>query len=111
MEYLVILIGVLSVGCTFVLFMTISVHGKKISDVHKVLKKMHLKILNVESDVNVFKKQKSQPFRSRRNQSKENRSKREVIYKVPKKISGDLTMHHEGQSASVKATLKVKDAE
>ena len=111
MEYFLIFVGLLAIGCTFVLFMTINVHGKKISDIHKALKKMHLKVLNVESDVNVIRKQKATNFRKSKNYQKDYRAKREVIYKVPKKISGDLIMEHEDKSASVKAVLKVKDVD
>ena len=114
MEYFLIFFGLLAIGCTFVLYMTISVHGKKISDIHKALSKVHLKVLNVESDVNVIRKQKNFTRKNRVYQSRESRDqrvKKEVVYRVPKKISGDLTMHHKGQSASVRATLKVKDTE
>jgi len=109
MEYAIIFIGLLAVGCTCVLFMTINVHSAKILDVQKAVAKMNFKILNVESDVNVAKKQKVQTRQTNYGGSREPRVRREVVYKVPKRISGDLTMEHNGKSALVKAILKVKE--
>jgi len=108
MEYAVVFIGILAIGCTCVLFMTINVHSAKLSELQKAIAQLHFKVLSVESDVNVAKKQRVQP---RRTKYSEPRVKREVVYKIPKKITGDLTMENHGKSACVKATFKVKDAE
>jgi hypothetical protein len=108
MEYAIIFIGLLAVGCTCVLFMTINVHSAKFLEFQKVIAQLHFKVLNVESDVNIVKKQRVQP---RRTKYSEPRVKREVVYKIPKKITGDLTMENQGKLASVKAVFKVKDAE
>jgi len=108
MEYAIIFIGLLAVGCTCVLFMTINVHSAKFSEFQKVIAQLHFKVLNVESDVNIVKKQRVQP---RRTKYSEQRVKREVVYKIPKKITGNLTMENKGKSAHVKAVFRVKDAE
>ena len=110
MDAALIIIGALVVGCIFVLFMTITVHGTKISDLQKALAKLHFKTLNMESDINVSKKQPTRNL-NRNKKYQEPRVKREVVYKIPKRISGDLTMENEGKSASVKAVFKVKGTE
>ena len=110
MDAAVIIIGALVVGCVFVLFMTITVHGTKISDLQKALAKLHFKTLSIESDVKVSKKQSKRNLSSGKKYN-EPRVKREVVYKIPKRISGDLTMENDGKSASVKAVFKVKGTE
>jgi hypothetical protein len=111
MEYAIIFIGILAIGCTCVLFMTINVHSAKLSELQKVIAQLHFKVLNVESDVNIAKKQRVQTRRTNYSGHREPCVKREVVYKVPKKISGDLIMDHRGKSACVKAVFKVKDTE
>ncbi|MBG17446.1 MAG: hypothetical protein CMB77_03755 [Euryarchaeota archaeon] len=109
MEYAIIIFGLLAIGCTCMLFMTITTYNRKISEVHKALASLHIKVLGLESDLNVEKKKsKTVGFKSRK---VEPDVRKEVIYKVPKKITGDLTMTHHGKSALVQATLKVKKTE
>ena len=109
MEYAIIIFGLLAVGCTCMLFMTIGTYNRKISEIHKVLANLHIKFLGLESDLNVEKKKGKNPgFKNRKTESN---VRKEVIYKVPKKITGDLTMTHHGKSALVQATLKVKKTE
>ena len=108
MEYAVVFIGILAIGCTCVLFMTINVHSAKLSELQKAVAQLHFKVLNVESDVNITKKQRAHP---RRTKYSEPRVKREVVYKIPKKITGDLTMENRGKSASVKAVFKISGTE
>ena len=90
-------------------FMTITTYNRKISEIHKALASMHIKVLGLESDINVEKK-KNQSIGTRKRRV-ESSVRKEVVYKVPKRISGDLTMTHQGKSALVQATLKVKDTE
>jgi hypothetical protein len=108
MEYAIVFIGILAIGCTCVLFMTINVHSSKISDVQKAVARLHFKVLNVESDVNIVKKQRVHHVRTKYS---EPRVKREVVYKIPKKITGDLTMENHGKLASVKAVFKISGTE
>jgi len=89
--------------------MAIGTYNRKISEIHKAVANLHVKTLGLESDLNVEKK-KNKTTNSQKRRS-ESRVRKEVVYKIPKRISGDLTMTHKGQSALVKATLKVKDAE
>tara|TARA_B100001094_G_C18077831_1_gene743568 strand:- start:483 stop:806 length:324 start_codon:yes stop_codon:yes gene_type:complete len=107
MEYAIIFFGMLAIGCTCTLFITITTFNRKISEVHKALANLHIKTMEIESDLRVEKKKP----KSLQRQKVEASVRKEVIYKVPKKISGDLTMTHGGKSASVKAILKVKDTE
>ena len=103
MEMAIILFGLLSIGCTWTLFITIGTYNRKIAEVHKALANMHIKVMEMESYINVEKK------RTIQTNSSNPRVKKEIIYKVPNKITGDLTMTHKGQSALVKAVLDVKD--
>ena len=103
MEIAVILFGLLSIGCTWTLFVTIGTYNRKISEVHKALANMHIKVMEIESYINVEKK------KTNRTSNVNSRVKKEIIYKVPNKITVDLTMTHKRHSASVKAVLDVKD--
>ena len=107
MEYAVIIFGLLAIGCTCTLFATITTFGRKMADVHKAIANLHIKVMKIESDMKVEKKKPKILQR----QKVEASVRKEVVYKVPKKISGDLTMTHSGKSASVQAVLKVKDTE
>ena len=107
MEYAVIIFGLLAIGCTCMLFATITTFSRKIADVHKAIANLHIKVMGIESDL---KAEKKKP-KSSQHQRVESSVRKEVVYKVPRKISGDLTMTHSGKSASVQAILKVKDTE
>lgn len=109
MEYAIIVFGLLAIGCTCMLFVTIGTYNRKISEIHKAIANLHVKSLTLESDLNIEKK-KTKTKRNQMNSTQDIR--KEVVYKVPKKISGDLTMtNYDGKSASVQATLKVKSTE
>lgn len=108
MEYAIIVFGLLAIGCTCMLFMTISTYNRKISEIHRALANIHVKSMELESEMRVRKRENKNS--SLKQKVKPNTVK-EVIYKVPKKISGDLTMTHHGKSALVQATLKVKKTE
>jgi len=107
MEYAVIIFGMLAIGCTCMLFMTITTFNRKMSEVHKSIANLHIKVMGIESDLKV-EKRKPKSFQRQRAEAS---VRKEVVYKVPKKISGDLTMTHSGKSALVQAVLKVKDTE
>tara|TARA_B100000282_G_C31672375_1_gene462812 strand:+ start:557 stop:886 length:330 start_codon:yes stop_codon:yes gene_type:complete len=109
MEYAVIIFGLLAIGCTCTLFLTIGTFNRKISEVHKAVANLHIKTMKLESEFKVEKNKKK--LNVRQNQRVDSNVRKEVIYRVPKKISGDLTMTHSGKSASVQATLKVKNTE
>ena len=107
MEYAIIIFGLLSIGCTWMLFMSITTFNRKIAEIHKALASMHIKVLGLESDLSVEKnRSKKVAYQKKRGEPE---VRKEIIYKVPKTISGDLTMTHHGKSAVVNATLKVKD--
>ena len=106
MEYAIIIFGMLSIGCTWMVFMSITTFNRKIAEIHKALANMHIKVLGLESDLNVEKNRSKKTVNKKRG---EPGVRKEIIYKVPKTISGDLTMTHHGKSALVKATLNVKD--
>ena len=82
---------------------------RKISEIHKAVANLHIKTMKLESEFKVEKNKKK--LNVRQNQRVDSNVRKEVIYRVPKKISGDLTMTHSGKSASVQATLKVKNTE
>ena len=104
MEYAVIFFGLLSIGCTCMIFVIINTYNKKISDVQKATAKIHLKMMEIESS---FKSIVQKNRESNRKTNSFSRGK-EIIYRIPKKIFGDLVMDHDGNRASVKATLKVE---
>lgn len=105
MEYAIIIFGMLSIGCTWMVFMSITTFNRKIAEIHKALASMHIKVLGIESDL---KNEKNRFKTINQKKRSEPGVRKEIIYKVPKTISGDLTMTHHGKSALVSATLKVK---
>ena len=107
MEYAVILFGLLSIGCTWMIAMSITTFNRKIAEIHKALASMHIKVLKFESDLKVEKNRIEKRGYTRRGFEPEVR--KEIVYKVPETISGDMTMKHDGKTAVVKVTLKVKD--
>ena len=107
MEYAVILFGLLSIGCTWMIAMSITTFNRKIAEIHKALANMHIKVLKLESDLKIEKARLEKKNNSRRVFEPDVR--KEIVYKVPKLISGDMTMNHEGKSAIVRVSLKVKD--
>lgn len=110
MEYAVIIFGLLSIGCTCMLFLTIGTFSRKISEIHKAIAKIHVKTMELESSFNAEKKNQSRvTYEDPR--KKTSTVRKEVVYKIPKKITGDLIMEHSGKLASVQATLKVKETE
>ena len=100
MEYAVIFFGLLSIGCTCMLFVVIGTYNKKIADIHKNIVEMHLKTLKLETDFKEFK----DPKRSKLHE-------KQSVYKIPKKLFGELRMTQNGQEAVVKASLKVDKIE
>lgn len=107
MDYAVIFFGLLSIGCTCMIFLIISTYNRKISDVQKATSKVHFKMLEVESNVNSLAKKEKDFGKRASNFSKG----KEIIYRIPKKISGNLTMEQNGHQASVKASLKVESVD
>jgi len=91
------------------IFMTIATYNRKISEIHKALANIHIKTLKIESDLKSEKKRNN--INPSKSQFREASVRKEVVYKIPKKITGDLTMTHSGKSALVQATLKVKKTE
>ena len=96
MEYAVIFFGLLSIGCTCMLFAVISTYNKKISEIHKVIAKLHIKTMKFEGELD---------------RKKDSNSSKEVVYKIPKKLYGELRMRQNGNEAVVKANLTVDKVE
>ena len=102
MEYAVILFGLLSIGCTCMIFAVISTYNKKISEIHKVIANLHIKAMKAEDALKNISKQPQKDSGS---------FKKEVIYKIPKKLFGELRMRNNGKEAVVKASLSVEKVE
>ena len=96
MEYAVIFFGLLSIGCTCMLFAVISTYNKKIAEIHKVIANLHIKTMKFESELE---------------RKKDSSSSKEVVYKIPKKLYGELRMRQNGNEAVVKANLTVDKVE
>ena len=102
MEYAVIFFGLLSIGCTCMIFAVISTYNKKISEIHKVIANLHIKTMKTED---ALKSLGNQP------QKENGNFKKEIIYKIPKKLFGELRMRNNGKEAVVKASLSVEKVE
>lgn len=102
MEYAVIFFGLLSIGCTCMIFAVISTYNKKISEIHKVIANLHIKAMKTE---NALKAGGSH------SQKTDVNPKKEVVYKIPKKLFGELRMRNNGKEAVVKASLSVEKVE
>ena len=106
MEIAIIIFGLLSIGCTWMIFMTISVFNKKIAEMHKVIANLHITSMNIQSKIKSIeeKEKKKKPV-----VYDKSGKIREIVYKVPREIKGNLNMNHNGTFASVDATFKVKE--
>ena len=58
MEIAVILFGLLSIGCTWTIFMTISIFNKKIGDLQKAVANLHVSFMELDSKFKVMKEEK-----------------------------------------------------
>ena len=106
MEIAVILFGLLSIGCTWTIFMTISIFNKKIGDLQKAVANLHVSFMELDSKFKAMKEEK----KKQKHVTYDRTGKlKEIIYKVPKEIKGDLDMIHEGKQALVAATFRVKE--